>query len=190
MAVTILPREQRIKAIHDAFIALMWISKRQFAQRLQRFGLTLPQYIALATLASHNQPCTMTDLINVTLQDAPTMTGILDRLVKMGLAERTRSEVDRRVVLVQASQNGAAMVQQIEAQTLSEAQCNYATMADDELAYFEQLLRHILRMHLGPNPSFQDADLDAEINRLRLFRNDPIKYAQQENDQLSMVNEQ
>jgi DNA-binding MarR family transcriptional regulator len=184
MAVVTLLREERVKAIHDAFIALMWISKRQFAQRLQTFGLTLPQYIALATLATHKQSCTMSDLINVTLQDAPTMTGIIDRLVKVGLAERTRSEVDRRVVLVQATAVGIDLVSQIETKTLTEAQCNYANMSDEDLAHFEQLLRHILRMHLDRNLPLLDSELDAEINRLRLFRNDPIQYAKQENDKV------
>lgn len=181
MAVTAPPREERIRAIHDAFIALMWISKRQFAQRLQTFGLTLPQFMTLATLASHKQPCTMSDLINVTLHDAPTMTGIIDRLVKMNLAERTRSEVDRRVVLVQATSGGAELVNRIEVDTLNEAQCSYTNLSDDDLMHFEQLLRSVLRMHLGRTNAPQEADLEAEINKLRLFKSDPIRYAKLEN---------
>ena len=182
MVVAASPREQRIKAIHDAFIALMWVSKRQFAQRLQTFGLTLPQYIALATLASHKQPCMMSDLINVTLHDGPTMTGIIDRLVKMNLAQRTRSEVDRRVVLVRATLAGVELVNNIEVDTLNDAQCSYTNLTDDDLMHFEQLLRSVLRMHLKRNNAPQDADLDAEINKLRLFKSDPIQYTKLENN--------
>ncbi|MFN8457959.1 MAG: MarR family transcriptional regulator [Anaerolineae bacterium] len=181
MLVAASPREERIKAIHDAFIALMWISRRQFVQRLQSFGLTHPQFVALAVLAAHKQPCTMSDLITVTLQDAPTMTGIIDRLVKVGLAERTRSEIDRRVVLVQASPAGIELVSQIEAQTLTEAQCNFATMSDEELGHYEELLRRILQIHVGRYTLPQEADLEAEINKLRLFKSDPIRYAKSEN---------
>lgn len=184
MGGAISPREERIKAIHDAFIALMWISRRQFVQRLQSFGLTHPQFVALAVLVAHKQPCPMSDLIAVTLQDAPTMTGIVDRLVKMGLAERTRSEVDRRVVLVQSSPAGTELVNQIETQTLNEAQCNFANMSDEELSHYEELLQRILQMHVGRYTSPQEADLEAEINKLRLFKSDPIRYAKLENNKM------
>ena len=184
MLVAASPREERIKAIHDAFIALMWISRRQFIQRLQSFGLTHPQFITLAALAAHKQPCTMSDLITVTLQDAPTMTGIIDRLVKMSLAQRTRSEVDRRVVLVEALPVAIELVNQIETQTLNDAQCSFAAMSDEDLGHYEELLRHILQVHVGSYTSPQEADLDAEINRLRLFKSDPIRYAKLENNKV------
>src|ERR1700752_1318297 len=124
-------REERIKTIHDAFFALMWISKRQFAQRLQTFGLTHPQFITLATLTAHKKACTMSDLINVTFQDAPTMTGVIDRLVKMQLVERTRSETDRRVVLVEVTPAGSGLVQQIDEQMLCDATTGFARLTDE-----------------------------------------------------------
>jgi DNA-binding MarR family transcriptional regulator len=184
MAVLAPSREERIKAIHDAFIALMWISKRQFAQRLQAFGLTIPQFMTLATLSAHKEACTMGDLINVTFQDAPTMTGVIDRLLKMRLVERTRSETDRRVVLVQATPTGIDLVNQIEEKTLYDDTCNYASLTDEDLTAFEQLLRYILRMHIGRYTSLSEANLDAEIEKLRLFRRDPIHYAKLEDDKM------
>ena len=85
MSVAIQTREERIKTLKNAFHALMWIAMRQFSQRLQSFGLTHPQFITLASLTAHEQACTMRDLTNVTFQDPPTMTGIVDRLVKIKL---------------------------------------------------------------------------------------------------------
>lgn len=175
-------REERIKTIHDAFIALMWISKRQFAHRLQAFGLTHPQFMTLATLTAHKEACTMSDLINVTFQDAPTMTGIIDRLVKIKLVERTRSEIDRRVVLVQASPAGVELVKQIEEKTLHDTASGFAKLTDDDLNALEQLLRYILRMQIGRYTSLSAAELDAELEKLRLFSRDPIHYAKLEND--------
>lgn len=182
MAVVATSREERIRAIHDAFIALMWISKRQFAQRLQKFGLTHPQFMTLASLTAHEEACTMSDLINVMFQDAPTMTGVIDRLVKMKLVERTRSETDRRVVLVQVTPAGVELVRQIDEQTLCDAEIGFASLSDEDLSALEQLLRYILRMQIGRYTSSSDADLDAEIEKLRLFRHDPIHYAKLEND--------
>ncbi|MBE7551535.1 MAG: MarR family transcriptional regulator [Anaerolineales bacterium] len=163
-------------------MALMWISKRQFAHRLQKFGLTHPQFMTLATLTAHAEACTMRDLINVMFQDAPTMTGVIDRLVKMKLVERTRSEVDRRVVLVKATPAGSELARQIEEQTLCDAEIGFAKLTDEDLSALEQLLRYILRMQIGRFTSLSDADLDAEIEKLRRFRRDPIHYARLEHE--------
>jgi DNA-binding MarR family transcriptional regulator len=175
-------REERIRAIHDAFIALIWISKRQFSHRLQAFGLTHPQFMTLASLTAHEEACTMSDLINVMFQDAPTMTGVIDRLVKMGLVERTRSEKDRRVVLVQVTPAGSELVKQIDEQTLCDATSGFASLTDEDLTALEQLLRYILRMYMGRFVSSPQVDLDAELENLQLFRRDPIHYAKLEND--------
>ncbi|MCB0155670.1 MAG: MarR family transcriptional regulator [Anaerolineae bacterium] len=172
-----LSRADRIKALDEAFISLMWIAKQQISHRLQRFGLTHPQFMVLATLAAHGQPCTMSDLTGITFQDPPTMTGIIDRLVKMKLVQRTRSEIDRRVVLAEATTAGKELVQSIEEDRLHDATTGYAALTDEDLTVLEELLRYVLRMHVGRYKSLCDDELDAEIEKLRIFKNDPISYA-------------
>ena len=174
---TVISREKRIKALDEAFISLMWVSKQQFSQRLQSFGLTHPQFIVLVTLAAHRQPCPMRDLTEVTFQDPPTMTGIVDRLVKTNLIQRTRSETDRRVVLVQATTAGTELVREIEEERLQAAKTGYAALTDEDLTVLEELLHYVLRMHLGRYKSLQAAELDAELEKLRLFKSDPIRFA-------------
>jgi DNA-binding MarR family transcriptional regulator len=161
---------------------LVWTAARQFSQELQEFGLTLPQFVALAALVAHKHPCTMSDLTKVTVQDAPTMTGIMDRLVKMKLAERTRSETDRRVVLVEATATGVGLLSRIRDQALDGVMHDYLAMANsDELAdidrlleIFEQSLEYVLRVHLKRRHPVGDADLDTEIEKIRLFLGNPI----------------
>lgn len=173
-------RTERIKRIHDAFIALMWISGRRFAHLLQSFGLTKPQFVTLAALAAHNKPCTMSDLTNVTFQDAPTMTGIIDRLVKLNLVQRTRSKTDRRVVLVEVALAGSELVKEIEDKILHDDFNGYTTLTDEELMALEQLIAYLLRMHVGRYVSLDDADLDPEFDKLQRFMSDPIKYIKME----------
>ena len=169
-------REEQIKTIKDIFVSLMWIAARQFSHRLQAFGLTHPQFIVLASLAAHEQACIMRDLTNVTFQDPPTMTGIIDRLVRMKLVQRTRSESDRRVVLVEATSAGIELVKRIREESMQEDMKGYTAFSDDALSTLEQALRHLLRMHVGQYASLQGAELDAEIEKLQDFRNDPIRY--------------
>jgi hypothetical protein len=98
------------------------------------------------------------------------------------LVERTRTETDRRVVLVQATPAGMELVRQIEEETLHDAVTGFASLTDDELTAFEQLLRYVLRMQIGRYTSTPEADLEAELEKLRLFGRDPIHYAKLESD--------
>jgi DNA-binding MarR family transcriptional regulator len=180
MTVAIQTREERIKILKNAFHALMWIAMRHFSQKLQSFGLTHPQFIALASLTAHKQACTMRDLTNVTFQDPPTMTGIVDRLVKMKLVERTRSETDRRVVLVQATPAAMELVEQINEETMQDELSLYCDLTDDDLSALEQLLKSKIRLYVGGYRSLRDEELDSEIERLQDFMSDPIYYAKLE----------
>ena len=180
MSVAPSSRQERIKRITSAFMPLMWFTTRQFSQKLAAFGLTPPQFMALDALARHGQPCTMSDLTAVTLQDPPTMTGIVDRLVAMKLVQRTRSETDRRVVWVQATPAGMDLCGRIKEKLQHDAVAGYAVLTDDDLAALEQLLGYLLRIHMGQPELLPTGDLDAEIEKLQLFTSDPISYVKSE----------
>ena len=175
-------RDERIKHIADAFLPLMWFTTRQFGQKLAAFGLTPPQFMTLAALSRHHQPCTMRDLTAVSLQDPPTMTGIVDRLVAMKLVQRTRSETDRRVVWVQATPAGADLIKQITEKSHRDDTPSFATLNDDELAAIEQLVGYLLRIHVDRLASLKGTDVETQVERLQLFMNDPIAYVKSEHN--------
>jgi DNA-binding MarR family transcriptional regulator len=173
-------REDQIKDIRDTFHAVMWVAHRQFSQRLQQYGLTFPQFIVLVSLTAHKQACTMRDLTNVVFQDPATMTGIIDRLVKMSLVKRSRSEEDRRVVLVHATPAGATLVDEIKHDSVQQELACYSDFTPDQLHTYAQLLRLQLRAHIGRYKALRNEDLDAEIERLRRFMRDPIQFTKLE----------
>lgn len=174
-------KSERVKKIHDTFVLLMQAAKRRFVQQLQVYGLTLPQFAALAALSAYGQACTMSDLTNVTFHDPPTMTGVIDRLVRMGLVQRTRSQTDRRVVLVEATPAGAELVQKIETTLMHKAVESYDGLTEEQLDLLDQLLRHLLRIHLKEYRSLPDADIETEIHQLEKFVQDPICYIKSDN---------
>ncbi|MCS7260105.1 MAG: MarR family transcriptional regulator [Anaerolineae bacterium] len=141
-------RAERLRRISATFAVLMWIAMRRFWQLLQLFGLTPAQFMVLFALVRARAPRAMNDLTDITLQDAPTMTGIIDRLEKAGLVERTRSTTDRRVVLVQATPAGVALFKQVSEKLLDDDLAGCSILTDEELADTEALFQEIFRIHL------------------------------------------
>src|SRR5690606_28085752 len=66
-------------------------------ERVEAFGLSMPQAIALRYL---EEPCAMHRLARAMRCDASNLTGISDRLEERGLAERRLDPRDRRVKLL------------------------------------------------------------------------------------------
>jgi MarR family transcriptional regulator, organic hydroperoxide resistance regulator len=136
-------REQHVENISRLLMQLSWVAQKQFAQSLAQHDLTFPQFLTLAFLVKTNQHCSMNQLAEATHQDAATMTGVVDRLEKLGLVERSRSREDRRVVLVQPTQEGVALISAVK-KTRDEMMANlFATFDSHTLAHLSHLLEQL-----------------------------------------------
>ncbi|RME75889.1 MAG: MarR family transcriptional regulator, partial [Chloroflexi bacterium] len=168
---------KRIRVLRNMFHTLIWVSTRQFSQTLQQFGVTLPQFITLAALTAQGTARNMSELTATTFQDPPTVTGIMNRLVKMGLVQRTRNETDRRQVLVKTTEAGHDLIRQIQEYTLQQEVTCYDHLSDEQLGTFEELMRYLLKIHIGRYKRLEGPALEAEIDRLLQYISDPINYA-------------
>jgi len=173
-------RAERIARITTAFRMLIWINMRRLWRLLQGFGLTHPQFITLLALSRHPFPCPMNGLTAALMHDAPTMTGIVDRLVKMGLVERTRSETDRRLVLVQVTPAGADLVRQIDQKFTEDDFFGYAALSNEELGHLEKLLNHVLRMHVRRYATAENVHAHIDFDEMETLLRDPIAYVRQD----------
>jgi DNA-binding MarR family transcriptional regulator len=97
-------------ALIRALLRVVWVEHKQFTSQLASYGLTVPQYITLVQLQRGEGGVPMGHLADCMRQSSATMTGIVDRLVKMQLAERRKDQSDRRVVLVVATPEGQGLV--------------------------------------------------------------------------------
>jgi DNA-binding MarR family transcriptional regulator len=97
---------EQLAAIERLLLRVSWTELRRFAQQLSGFGLTVPQFFVLRSILRREQQPTMTALATDTLQRFATMTGIVGRLVKLGLVARHRDISDRRRVLVDLTPAG------------------------------------------------------------------------------------
>lgn len=73
-------------------------------------GLTGPQVWGIKVIAEHGNIC-VSDLARKMYLHPTTVVGILDRLEKRGLVDRSRSREDRRVVDVSLTEEGCRLVE-------------------------------------------------------------------------------
>lgn len=168
-------RRARIRALRELFFTLMWMGHRQMVRRLQDYNLTHPQFITLAALVAHSKPVSMRDLTAVTLQDAPSMTRVVDRLAKMDWVRRTRTRQDRRVVLVEATAGGQALVEQIRNDLDGADTLGFSAMTDDELSKLEELVDYVLAIYLR-RADQESLGLEDLKRQFQGFANDPIGF--------------
>jgi DNA-binding MarR family transcriptional regulator len=93
---------------------VVWRHRRRIGRALSALGLTVPQFFALMFLQEHGGRCTMGDLAECTDQCSATMTGIVDRLVEMGIVTRERAPRDRRSVVVGLTTRGEELLQKAQ----------------------------------------------------------------------------
>jgi len=92
---------EQLASIERLLLRVSWLEQRRFARDLATLGLTVPQFLALRSVLHRGRQPTMTALADETWQRCATLTGIVDRLAKMGLVTRQRDPSDRRRVLVE-----------------------------------------------------------------------------------------
>lgn len=90
---------------HDILMSYLRVTQhmsQQFRAHFGRLNLTFPQALVLNVLGE-GDPLPISALAERTGSANSTVSGIVDRLEKLGLAQRVRSEQDRRVIYVAAT---------------------------------------------------------------------------------------
>jgi DNA-binding MarR family transcriptional regulator len=91
------------------------IVKLGFSQAFSRLGLDLTpeQWVVLERLYRKNRQ-SQTELANASFKDAPTISRILDVLVRKGYVERQRFDNDRRRYMITLTLSGKSVVRKIQ----------------------------------------------------------------------------
>ena len=100
-----------MKGSDDILMTYLRVSQhmsRLFRVHFGRLQLTFPQALVL-TVLGEDGPVPISVLAERTGSANSTVSGIVDRLEKLGLAKRQRSETDRRVIYVSATEKYAEL---------------------------------------------------------------------------------
>ena len=125
-------------------------------------GVTLPQALALATLAAAEEPLTPSRLANLLYQESQSVTGLLDRMEKNGWVERHRDLKDRRSVRLTLTDAGAAKLRETTNPGREIATKIFAPLNPAEV---EVLIDFLRRIHAGALDHSDPEQAAAELAR-------------------------
>ncbi|MFQ6326871.1 MarR family winged helix-turn-helix transcriptional regulator [Nocardia sp. CWNU-33] len=111
-----------------------------YRPRLERLGLTYPQYLVMLALWERDDR-SVGDLCDALALDSGTLSPLLKRLEAAGLVARRRSAVDERRVDVQLTARGRAL--RAEAVAIPAGMAEAAGLTMDELATLREILRRM-----------------------------------------------
>jgi len=112
-------QQQRFRSpAHEAVLGVLLAGARlreQVEAVAAEAGITAQQYNVLRILrGTHPEGLPRCDIGRRTIERAPDLTRIVDRLAKEGLVERSRSEHDARLSVARITRKGLAVLDRIE----------------------------------------------------------------------------
>ncbi len=137
-------RQDQINAIEALFQQLTWRGRMRFSQRVEKYGLTMPQYLALTKILKLGPDATMSEVSDALHLPRSSLTSIADRLVGLGLVVRGSLESDRRAVSATITPAGKKLIRTVEAKRNAELTAMLAELTTDELGEFARLLGTLL----------------------------------------------
>jgi DNA-binding MarR family transcriptional regulator len=124
-----------------------WI---QYLKRTE--GISSSQYNILRILrGARPKPVKITDIAERMIHRDPDVTRLVDRLVKQGLVRRERDTEDRRVVLVEITGAGLAMLARLDRPVLEQLNAAMAGLNQPQLRTLDKLLNEV-RAGIQPFP--------------------------------------
>jgi len=102
-------KDGKVADIIDNIRRVFQVVNEQSKQAEKETGITGPQLWAIKTIAQYG-PMKGAELARRMYLHPTTIVGILDRLEARGLVTKTRSKVDRRIVEIELTEQGMALV--------------------------------------------------------------------------------
>ncbi|MBX3358574.1 MAG: MarR family transcriptional regulator [Phycisphaeraceae bacterium] len=112
-----------------------------FARLFKQFGLSAASYNVLRILRGHHPAGIASQQIGpMMVASVPDVTRLVDRLADAGLAERCRTEQDRRVVIVRITRKGLDLLARLDKPVHAMHESQLGHMTHSQLATLSDLL--------------------------------------------------
>ena len=137
-------RHNQITTIEALFRKLTWRGRQRLSHRVEKYGLTVPQFLALTKVDHLGPDATMSEISDALMLPRSSMTSITDRLVEQGLVQRGSLENDRRAVSVSITSAGASLVRTIETERTADLTRVLSGLDSADLEQFAHLLTRLI----------------------------------------------
>ena len=127
-----------------------YVLSGEFHRQLRRRSVAVPVWRVLASL-SGSRGETVTGLAEVCLLQQPTMTKLLDRMVRDGLVTRSQDARDRRVVRVALTPRGETLAAELIAAARQHEATVLARFPEMEALNLKGMLRTVLERETRPH---------------------------------------
>ena len=131
----------RLNLLMSRLMRHMMLQDRNY---LARGLITLPQLWALHQVAER-KACTMCMLARALGLKSSTVTGLVDRLIKLGLLKRFNSQADRRVVFAEITPKGRKILEHLEAERHKSIVHMFQHVTQEERAAYLDIIEKILK---------------------------------------------
>lgn len=135
-------RMEQVPSVLMSYLRVTQHMSQQFRAHFGRLNLTFPQALVLNVLGEEG-PIPISVLAERTGSANSTVSGIVDRLEKLGLARRERSEHDRRVIYVSATEKYHTLRQKAETDVSGYFNSLLDTMTPEDKAQVAEALRKL-----------------------------------------------
>jgi DNA-binding MarR family transcriptional regulator len=144
------PGGRRDRAAREAWQAMadLVLNNERRREVSEEVGLSFGKIRALRRIA--RRPMPMSELASLLTVDPPNLTPVVDDLEQAGLVERQAHPTDRRVKLVVATPQGAALAQTAD-QILARPPARLAALPVEDL---ETLVRIVAELRGDPTPDY------------------------------------
>ncbi len=113
-------------------------------EKLHEKGVTPLQFMTLKMLTEQDKKCKMSDLAAMRYLTPAAATGIVDKLVRLGMVERSVDAHDRRLVLLTMTERGGQIVSGIDAIAQEKMERFFASLSEGDRA---ATMRIVKRLH-------------------------------------------
>lgn len=106
-------KDDHHKAIVNIRYTSNWLGNF-YNNQLAEFGITLPQFNILRILRGAKQKLSIKVVKERMLEKSPNTTRLIDKLIDKELVNRTRCNLDRRVVYIEISDKGHVLLSKVD----------------------------------------------------------------------------
>lgn len=129
---------QQEKLAFKLDLVLSELMHRLRVNTAKEYGLTGIQFFILRYIVQQKQ-LTVTDIASTLGVTLSAVTGLVNRLVNMGLVERQQDQGDRRVVWIRATEKGTTMVHQANVTRAKDLNSYLKKLPPEMLKDFERI---------------------------------------------------